>query len=58
MPAIPEIGQASAEVGKIEIVHRPDPEQSRNADGHIRISGKITVNLEGVEICAEDQVDP
>ena len=50
MPAVPELGHAFTEIGKIEIFHRFKAQYPGNTDGDIRISGEIAVNPETVKV--------
>ena len=47
VPTTPELGDIPAEIREVEVPHRLEPEQLARADGHIRISGEIAINLEG-----------
>ncbi len=48
MPAAPEVDDRGGFVGGIEIERQPDAEHPGQANGHVRIAGKVEVELEGV----------
>jgi len=52
MPAAPEIGHGNGEVGAVEIFGQVYPEQQRGTAGHVRVSGEIEIDLEGVSVSA------
>ncbi len=56
VPAAPELGDVSREIGEIEVAHQVDAEQARRADGDVRISREIAVYLEGEEERTHKQV--
>ena len=49
MPAAPEFLQRRREIRAFEIYHQLDIQKLRHASGDIGITGKIAVNLEGIE---------
>ncbi len=49
VPSAPELGDVAAEVGNVEVLHRPDAEQLARADGHVRVAGEVAVNLYGIK---------
>ena len=55
MPTTPEFGDVTTEIGHVEVSHQLDTEQFRRTDGDIRVSGKISVNLEGKQDCRQEQ---
>ena len=46
MPPAPELRDATAEVGRVEVAHQPDPEQLRRPDGNVAVAREVAVNLE------------
>lgn len=48
MPATPEFCGAFRNVGIIEVFRKMESEHEAKADGHIRISGEIEINLQSV----------
>ena len=48
MPAPPEINDIRRPVRRIEVDGQPDVEKKRESNRHIRVSGKIVINLQGV----------
>src|ERR1051326_3114054 len=48
MPAMPEIGNVTREVGEIEIDWQLVTEQAGRGDRHVRVPGEIAVDLNGV----------
>ena len=54
MPAGPELLDRAGGIGIAEIFRKIETDEGAEADGHIRISGKIEVDLQG----EGDQPDP
>ena len=49
MPATPELGDIPAEIREAEVPHRLESEQLSNADGHVRVTREIAIDLESEE---------
>ena len=49
MPSAPELPDGLGHIGVVEIFHEVKAEHFPQADGHIRVAGKIIINLKGVE---------
>ena len=49
MPSPPEFRDIPGEIRKRKIPHQVKPKQTGNTNGDIRITGKITIYLEGKE---------
>ena len=47
VPSLPELGKGFGDVRVIEILGEVEPEHAAHADGHIRIAGKVIVQLQG-----------
>jgi len=56
MPPPPKISEISGDIGSIEIFEEFEAHHPPQADGHIRISGKVKVNLESIGDGAEPGV--
>ena len=54
MPTAPELGNVTAEIRRLEVLHRRESEQLSCADGHIRIAREVTIYLEGVQDCRKE----
>ena len=48
MPPPPEFGNARGAIGHLEVLHELESHHSRGTDGHIRVAGKITIDLDGI----------
>src|SRR5687768_3965645 len=48
MPSTPELGDVRGAVRHFEILRELEAQHASDADGHIGVSGEITVNLHGV----------
>jgi hypothetical protein len=48
VPTPPELGDGSRLVGRVEVLDQHEAEHQRQAHGHVRIAGKIEVDLKGV----------
>src|SRR5687768_7360117 len=48
VPALPEFGNAACRVRSVEVLRKVESENPRQSDGHIRITGKVEVNMKGV----------
>lgn len=48
MPALPELGYGSGDIGVIEILVKMESKHQAQPDGHIGIAAKIEVDLEGI----------
>ena len=48
MPALPELGYGSGDIGIIEILVKMESKHQAQPDGHIGIAAKIEVDLEGI----------
>ena len=55
VPTPPELGDIPAEIRNVEVPHQLDTEQLGCADGNIRITGEISVDLEGKENGGQQQ---
>ena len=49
VPAAPEIGDAAADIGIVEVFGEAEAEHVAQADGHIGIAGEVKIDLQGVE---------
>ena len=47
VPAPPELPDGAGEVGRAEVFHQPETQHLGAAQGHIRVSGEVAVNLNG-----------
>ena len=56
MPAPPKINNAGGSVGGIEIAGQADVEQQRQADGHVGIARKITIQLHRKYYGSDDEL--
>ena len=54
MPAVPEVRNVMRGVGKSKIDREFVAEKPRAGDGHVRVSGKIAINLD----CVKENPDP
>ena len=48
MPTTPELGNALADVGLVEVLVKPEAHHQTQADGHIGVAGKVEIQLRGV----------
>src|SRR5207342_297096 len=48
VPAPPEVGDVPCLIGRVEIHGQADAEETREADGHVRVTGEIKVELQRV----------
>ena len=55
MPATPELGYVTAEIGHVEVAHQLNAEQFGATYGYIGIAGKIAVYLKGEENGCQQQ---
>ena len=55
VPAPPEIGDGIGQIGVVEILFIAEAHHQAHADGHIRIGGKVQINLQGVGKAAQPQ---
>lgn len=46
MPAPPEFRDVHGAIGHLEILHESDTHHASTANGHVRIAGEITINLD------------
>jgi len=53
VPPAPELLDGPGNIGIIEVFHELEPEHVPKADGHVRVAGKIEINLQGVAQDAE-----
>jgi hypothetical protein len=49
MPTAPELSERRRDIGKIEVLRQPIPEQQRQTDGDRRVAEKVRVNLIAVK---------
>jgi len=54
VPATPEVGNVLGGVGAIEVGRKRDAEQQGGAQGDVRVSGEIVVELERVAVSARE----
>ena len=47
VPAPPELRDGAGLVGIVEVLQKPEAEQTSKADGHVGVAGEIEVDLEG-----------
>src|SRR5438067_209974 len=55
VPARPEFAEAAREVRAVEVDAEVESENARQSDGDARIAGEIAVDLERVEVDADEQ---
>ena len=48
VPAPPELGDTFSHIWEIKILQEMEPKHASQTDGHIRITGKVKINLEAV----------
>ena len=48
VPSLPEFTDGRADVGVVEVLQKLKAEHSAESDGHIRVTGEIIVNLQGI----------
>src|SRR5690606_6911763 len=48
VPPTPELGDALADIGLVEVLVKTEPHHQPQANGHVRIPGKVEVQLRGV----------
>src|SRR5690606_39991496 len=48
VPPTPELGDALADIGLVEVLVKPEPHHQPQANGHVRIPGKVEVQWRGV----------
>ena len=53
MPAAPELGNALADVGLVEVLVKPEPHHQAQTNGHIGVPGKVEIQLRGVRQYAQ-----
>ena len=49
MPSFPKLRDGLAQVGEVEVLPKVEAEYFRQANGHIRIAGKVKIQLEAVD---------
>ena len=49
VPPPPELGDRAGEVGEVEVFLHANPEQFAQADGDVRVGGKVVVNLQHIQ---------
>lgn len=57
VPTAPKLSDVSREIRKIEVTHQADAEQACRTDGDVRITGKVTIDLESEEYGAQQQIE-
>src|SRR5438093_10004681 len=55
VPSRPELAEAARKVRAIEVDPEIETEDSRQADGDVRVAGEIAVDLKGVQVDADEQ---
>src|SRR5207247_3270020 len=55
VPARPELTEAAREVRAVEVDAEVESEDARQSDGDARVAGEVAVDLERVEIDADEQ---
>ena len=53
VPATPEVLNVGGLVGRVEVLRQVNVEEERAADGHVAVSGKVEVQLQGVGDAAQ-----
>ena len=48
VPALPELAHIAREIGQVKVFRQTDPEHPAAADGHVRVPGKVQIELQGV----------
>jgi len=56
MPTAPEFGDIGRHIGPVEIFGKAETEEQRQPDRHLRITGKVEVDLKGEGVGADPQV--
>ena len=55
VPATPEFGDVTGEVGDVEVAHETHAEEFRRTDGDVGVAREVTVDLEREEQGADNQ---
>ena len=57
VPAPPEVLERQRPVGGVEVLREADAEQQRAADGDVGVAGEVGVDLDGVGVDADEQLE-
>ena len=57
MPSSPEVLEADRGVGGVEVLGEAEPEEQRQADGHVGVTGEVAIDLDGVAVDPQQGVE-
>ena len=58
MPPAPEFGDRGRLVGGVEVLRKAEAQQQGDADGHIRVTREVTIDLQGVAVDSHQAFEP